>query len=267
MGASGLAATHAGEYLLVEAAVPGETRSVAGVLLIDPETNQAHVRFRRDWEELFADPEDVEYFAALQDDLEARGAAIGAAELVRELEDSLSNSVLITDRERVVVEDWGKALARLYRRYVEPKVLPFRTHLPMYSVQAAAGGYGEPGEPESEGWIEAPRDLRLQPDMFVAHVTGRSMLPRIQPDSLCVFRRGKALAGSRNGKLVLVENYGEAGENRYTIKRYESVKRAAGEDSWEHERIILHPLNPDFESWELTPGRIEVRGIFIRVLE
>jgi SOS-response transcriptional repressor LexA len=267
MGSTGLAATHAGEYLLIEAAPPGEPRSVVGVLLIDREMNRLHLRFRRDWEELFTDPENVEYFSAVEDDLEARGATLGAADLVREMEDSLSNAVLVTDRERVLVEDWDKALARLYRRHVQAKVLPFRTHLPMYSVQAAAGSFGEPGEAEAEGWVETPRDLRLQPDMFVAHVTGRSMLPRIQPDSLCVFRGGEALAGSRSGKLVLVENYGEPGEHRYTIKRYESVRRAAGDDSWEHEKIILHPLNPEFEAWELTPGRIEVRGIFVRVLE
>ena len=58
-----------------------------------------------------------------------------------------------------------------------------------------------------------------------------------------------------------------AGENRYTIKRYESKKRASGEDSWEHKKIILHPLNPEFEAWELTPGKIDVVGIFVRVIE
>jgi len=267
MTPSPLAVTHAGEYLLVEAAVPGEAPCVAGVLLLDPEANRLYLRFRRDWDQLLNDPEDVEYFTALERDLEERSAEHGAGALLRHLEDSLSNAVLVTDRESVLVEDWAKALGRLYRRHVQAKVLPFRTHLPMYSVQAAAGSYGQPGEAEGEGWIEAPSDLRLYSDMFVAHVTGRSMLPRIPPDSLCVFRGGEALAGSREGKLVLVENYGEPGENRYTIKRYESRKRALAADSWEHEKIILHPLNPEFEAWELEPGRIEVRGIFLRVLD
>ena len=257
----------AGECVLIEAALPGATACVVGVLLLDPKTGDLHLRFRRDWDELFADLEDVEYFGALEDDLTARAGAIGGRELLEELEDSASNSLLVTDRERVMVEDWSKALNRLYRKHVQPKILPFRTHLPLYSVRAAAGSYGEALEPEAEGWVETPAGLRLQRDMFVAHVTGRSMLPRIPPDSLCVFRGGEALAGSREGKLVLVENYGEPGENRYTIKRYESVKRSAGEDSWEHDKIILHPLNPEFEAWELTLGRIEVRGIFVKVLE
>ncbi len=266
MTPTGLAITHPGESLLVEAAVPGQPACVVGVLLLDPEANRLRLRFRRDWDELFTDPEDVEYFAALEQDLEARAGEAGAGEMLRQLEDSLSNSVLVTERERVVVEDWDKVLARLYRKHVQARVLPFRTHLPMYSVQAAAGGFGEAMEAEGEGWMEAPRDLRLQPDMFIAHVTGRSMLPRIPPDSLCVFRGGEALVGSREGKLVLVENQGETGENRYTIKRYESEKQQS-EDSWEHKTITLHPLNPEYEPWELTPGRIEVKGIFVRVLD
>ena len=73
-------------------------------------------------------------------------------------------------------------------------------------------------EASDEDWMEAPPDLRLTEDMFVAHVVGRSMEPRIPAGSLCVFRRN--VTGSRQGRLVLVENYGETGENRYTIKRY-----------------------------------------------
>ena len=125
----GPATTHPGESLLVEAAVPGTGVSIVGVLLLDPEANRLRLRFRRDWDELFADPEDVEYFAALEQDLEARAGEAGPATMLRQLEDSLSNSVLVTDRERVLVEDWDKALARLYRKHVPAKVLPFRTHL------------------------------------------------------------------------------------------------------------------------------------------
>ena len=105
--------------------------------------------------------------------------------------------------------------------------------------------------PKKTGW-KLPPDLRLTDDMFVAHVVGRSMEPRIPAGSLCVFRRN--VTGSRQGRLVLVENYGETGENRYTIKRYKSVKRQSGEE-WEHETIRLEPLNPEYEAWELTSFR------------
>jgi phage repressor protein C with HTH and peptisase S24 domain len=70
-------------------------------------------------------------------------------------------------------------------------------------------------EVEPEEWVEAPEGLRITDDMFVAHVTGRSMEPRIPNGSLCVFRGN--VAGSRQNKLVLVMLYGVAGENRFTI--------------------------------------------------
>jgi hypothetical protein len=92
------------------------------------------------------------------------------------------------------------------------------------------------------------------------------MLPLIPDGALCVFRRN--VAGSREGKRVLIENFTESAEglNRYTVKRYHSVKRQLEDGSWEHELIRLDPLNPEFESWELEPGQIQVIGEFVRVL-
>jgi SOS-response transcriptional repressor LexA len=92
------------------------------------------------------------------------------------------------------------------------------------------------------------------------------MEPRIPDGSLVVCRGGEALAGSRSGSLVVVENTQDLGQ-RYTIKRYRSIKRQ-DEDSWSHERIILEPLNPEFEPWDLEEGGpYRVIGIFVRVLE
>jgi phage repressor protein C with HTH and peptisase S24 domain len=102
--------------------------------------------------------------------------------------------------------------------------------------------------------------------MFVAHVAGRSMEPKIPNGSLCVFRYH--VTGSRQGKLVLVMNYGETGDNRFTIKRYTSqkVKNAEG---WQHSRIRLEPLNPEYEAWDLDPedeSRLKIVGEFVAVL-
>jgi SOS-response transcriptional repressor LexA len=119
-------------------------------------------------------------------------------------------------------------------------------------------------EVEAEDWEEMPPDLRLTEDMFIAHVVGRSMLPKIPDGSECVFRG--QVVGSRNGKLVLVMHYGEMGENRFTVKRYRSVKMQT-EEGWAHEKIFLEPLNPEFEAWELTEDSpIKVIGEFVRVL-
>ena len=45
----------------------------------------------------------------------------------------------------------------------------------------------------------------------------------------------------------------ETGE-RYTVKRYESTKAAAG-DSWRHAKITLRPNNPEFDAIELPPDK------------
>ena len=92
------------------------------------------------------------------------------------------------------------------------------------------------------------------------------MEPRIPDGSLCVFEAG--VAGSRQGRLVLVESRGEAGGDCYAVKRYQSEKRAAG-DSWEHARIRLEPLNPEFEAWELDAeeDRYRILAEFVEILD
>jgi SOS-response transcriptional repressor LexA len=263
MSSGAAIATTMGEYLIVQMALPGQAPENIGVLLLDPGADQLYLRFRRDWPAI-ASEEDAEVFAELADDLAMKAREGGAAEFLRDLEDKLSNSILISPRETLMVSDFDAAADRLYRANVAPKVLAFRTHLPKFSLRAAAGKFGEHMEVEAEDWEEMPPDLRLTEDMFIAHVVGRSMLPKIPDGSECVFRG--QVVGSRNGKLVLVMHYGETGENRFTVKRYRSIKMQT-EDGWAHEKIILEPLNPEFEPWELTEDSpIKVIGEFVRVL-
>jgi hypothetical protein len=161
------------------------------------------------------------------------------------------------------VEDFSRALDRLYRQHVPSKVLEFRTHLPRYSLQVAAGKFLENEEVTEQGWIEAPRDLRLSSDMFVAQITGRSMEPLIPDGSLCVFRAG--VTGSRSGRLVLAEDR-EA--NAFAVKRYKSEK-VGTEGSWRHKRIRLESINPGFPSWDLDRDEEKYRILaeFVRVLD
>lgn len=256
-----------GQYSVLSVAAPGARPENAGILLIDPAADRAYLRFRPDLAAM-AGADDEEYLEALAGDLERKAGEAGARALLDWLEGNASNFIRVTDREPVAVDSFDRTLARLYRRHVTPKVLPFRTHLPLYAAEAAAGSWGRPMEAgeEPEEWLEVP-GLRLTPDMFAAHVTGRSMEPRIPDGAVCVFRGGAAVAGSRQGKLVLVANYGEPGENRFTVKRYRSVKAVGEDGEWAHEKIILEPLNPEFESWELREGdRIRVLGEFVAVV-
>jgi SOS-response transcriptional repressor LexA len=259
--------TMPGFFSVLRAESPGGELTPIGILLEDTTSHTLYHRLRRDFEK-WADPADVEVLAALEDDLAAKAdpGDLGAEGLFVYLEESLSNALRVSDREAIEVEDFDRAVNRLYRQNVQSNVLPFRTHLPLYSLRVAAGEFLENKEVFEESWIETPPDLRLNPDMFAARIAGHSMEPLIPDGSLCAFRRG--VVGDRKGRLVLVENLETGGNNRYTVKRYHSQKSEAGE-VWRHSRIHLESLNPDYPSWDLDPDEEKYRILaeFVRVLE
>ncbi len=261
-----LVETQASRFAIVRVALPGRAVESAGVLLEDPSTDVLHLRFRRDWDSL-AEEDDLEILEALADDLAAKAREMGARELLAFLDANLSNTIQLSEIESVIVEDFDRALNRLYRAHVPSKVLEFRTHLPRYSLRVAAGKFLENEEVNADGWIEVPGDLRLTPDLFVARIEGHSMEPLIPDGSLCVFRHG--VAGSRQGRLVLVEDTAAGGNNRYTVKRYVGEKARDGEGGWRHTRIRLESLNPDYPSWDLEPedGKYRILAEFQRVIE
>jgi SOS-response transcriptional repressor LexA len=262
MAQDGVLTMQRADCLFLQLALPGRPVENAGVLLLDPAGDRLYARLRRDWAAI-AEDEDAEVLELLEDDLLAKAGEMGAAALVEFLESNASNLVRVTGREAVQLADFEARLNRLYRENVQPRVLQFETHLPLYSLRAAAGGLGPESEVEAEGWVEAPAGLDLDEDMFVGRVVGRSMEPKIPDGSLCVFRRGAA--GSRQGRLLLIQRFGADRTGEFTIKRYSSEKRAA-EEGWEHATIRLEPLNPEFEPWDLAPDKFTVVGEFVRVL-
>jgi SOS-response transcriptional repressor LexA len=252
-------------YMLLTLELPGADRINAGVLLEDPSTDRLWVRLRRDWEQ-FA-PEEAEVLAALEYDLTSKSNEMGATQLLAYLEDTLSNTLRVTGRNELPVEDFMRALGRLYRQHVQSTVQPFVTHLPRYSLAVAAGKFLENREVAEEGWEEMPADLRLTRELFVAPIAGASMEPKIPNGSLCVFRQG--VTGSRQGRLVLVEQLGGGANDRYTVKRYSSEKVQREDGTWSHETITLEPLNPEFDAWTLDPQDEQYRIIaeFVRILD
>jgi hypothetical protein len=214
--------------------------------------------------------DDRELLELLDLDIRLKAKEIGGAEFLQSLEDTLSNTLRITPRESVEVAGFAETLNRLYADHVEAGAIgEFVTHLPMYSLQAAAGKFGEDREVEPEGWVKVPARLRLNQDMFVARVVGRSMEPRIPDGSRCIFRAG--VVGPRQGKLVLVEQMGATDTSaRYTVKKYTSKKSPAGKGqdaSWRHTTVRLEPLNPEFEGFELEEGKCRVIAEFVQVLD
>jgi len=260
-----ITARRQGTYVLLEAVLPDRPPFPVGVLLVDPATDRGWVRMRRRYDHL-ADPEDAEVLEALEDDIARRVAEEGAEAYLSSLEDSLSNVLRVGERRVVGVDAFTRVLARLYSDHVEEIAVEPRTHLPLYSLRAAAGSLGEEMLSEPEDWVPAPEGVRPAPDMFVAHVVGRSMEPRIPDGSLNLFRLHPA--GSRQNKILLIEKFGALDETaRYTIKRYTSTKVRSGEDEWRHEKILLEPLNPEFEPWEVGPEDFAVVAEWLRVIE
>jgi SOS-response transcriptional repressor LexA len=265
-----VATTPSAEYLLVELALPGRPAARVGVLLFDPATDWLRVKFREDLEEL-AEPEDAEVLAELEGDFALKIAEMGGRRFLEYLEDSLSNVIRISARRETEARSLPWALGQLFNEHIlgqvrEPaRVIPFVTHLPVYSLRAAASRFGEDMEAEAEDQVEAPADLRVAEDMYVVHVVGRSMEPRIPDGALAVFRHQPA--GSRQGKAVLVWRRGASeGGGEFTIKIYRSRKRVT-EDGWQHEEIVLEPENPEFAPVVLDASAdYQVLGEFIRVL-
>jgi len=260
--ASAPTTTHQAKYSVVQAEIPGHGLVSIGVLLEDSASDSLRLRFRRDMDTLVQD-DDFDVLAGLADDLDRKAAELGSERLFAYLENTLSGAVRITDREPVMVEDFDRALERLYRKHVQSNVLPFRTHLPRYSLRAAAGKFLDNSEITEVDWVEMPEGItRLYDDMFVAEIVGHSMEPVIPDGSFCVFRAG--VAGSRNGRLVLAE---DRESNAFAVKRYRSEK-VESEGGWKHQRIRLESLNPGYPSWDLEPDEEKYRIVaeFIRVL-
>jgi phage repressor protein C with HTH and peptisase S24 domain len=255
-----------GIYVVVEACLPGQPPRNIGVLLADPATGKPWIRMLPVYD--FAEPDDAEVLEALEEDMGRRAAEMGAVACLDWLEDTLSNVLRVSDRQTVPVDSFTRVVDRLYSEHVEPvEVGKYTTHLPLYTLRAAAGRLGEDMESVEEDWVRAPEGVRAGRDLFVGHVVGRSMEPRIPDGSLNLFRFHPV--GSRQGKILLIERRGVLDETaRYTVKRYTSKKvHDEGGEEWRHERIRLEPLNPEFEAWDVEPQDFAVVAEWLRVIE
>lgn len=152
----------------------------------------------------------------------------------------------------------------------------YKQYLPVYSVRAACGSFEDnesTPENEAEGWIDVSSSgIKVNEDMFIVHAIGDSMLPKIKDGDLCVFELyGKGNIGSREGNIVLTQCSGRDSEYgcSYTIKKYHSEKVELEDGTWQHTRIQLKPLNPNYPIINLTPDdstAFRTIGIFRAIL-
>ena len=144
----------------------------------------------------------------------------------------------------------------------------FKDLLPVYSIEAACGKFGQGQEAECDGWAEVS-DLKLNERMFIIKAIGKSMEPKIPENSHCIFRANPV--GSRENKIVLVQSLGltDPDMGEYTIKRYHSSKIKNKDGKWRHSKIILEPLNhecPSMEFFEDTlPDDFKVVAEFLGI--
>ena len=118
---------------------------------------------------------------------------------------------------------------------------PFETHVPVYDLRAAAGGFSEMQIMEDFDWVELPEHIRVSEGMFVLRVVGESMNRRIPNGSWCLFKANPG--GTRNGKVVLVQHRDIEDPDHggsYTVKLYFSEK-IMDEDALVNRRITLKP--------------------------
>ena len=119
--------------------------------------------------------------------------------------------------------------------------------LPVYSIKAACGYFGEGEDVNELGWIQVEGMGKLNRNMFVVQASGHSMEPKINDGDFCVFRANPA--GSRQGKIVLVQHhnfYDSDYAGAFSIKEYSSAKSYDEFGNWQHERIELKPQNRDY---------------------
>jgi type I restriction enzyme R subunit len=188
-------------------------------------------------------------------------------------------TLTVLEQAEVLSGGWVEVLPAGYRpereyrlRIVEPRPQDrYVNSVPFVPLKLAAGAFGDPQHVDDENWdwVEIASRHRLRPGMFVAQVVGKSMEPAIPDGSYCLF--AAPVEGPRQGKIVLVQLRddvdSETGE-RYTVKRYESEKVEA-DGSWEHSKITLRPVNPEFEPIELTnaeDGQLQVIAECLEVL-
>jgi superfamily II DNA or RNA helicase/HKD family nuclease/SOS-response transcriptional repressor LexA len=142
--------------------------------------------------------------------------------------------------------------------------------IPFYDFYAAAGMFSELQSEKDFTLIEGPEN-RSHNDYFACRIIGESMNRVIPNGSICLFKPDGG--GSRNGKIVLVENRDVQDpdfNSAFTIKTYSSEKFVS-EDTFYHESIVLKPNSFDRSYKDIIISKenaeeMRVVGIFVKIL-
>ncbi len=134
-------------------------------------------------------------------------------------------TITVLEQAELLGLEWAEveeAVVLPFTRIADAEVRPYENAIPLYSLAAAAGGFGDGQAVEAEAWVLPNGRVSPAPGLFVGQVVGESMNRRIQNGAFCVWRT--PVEGSRTGRVVLVESRHiddpETGGS-YTVKLYE----------------------------------------------
>ena len=142
-----------------------------------------------------------------------------------------------------------------FRRLSDTEAEPFVNCIPLYSLAAAAGSFGDAQTPEAEAWVAPNGRVRPASGLFVAQVVGESMNRRIPNGAFCIFRT--PVEGSRTGRVLLVQHREISDPDTggsYTVKLYERVSPA----------VVLLTPETDVDGYE--PIEVNASADDVRVI-
>jgi SOS-response transcriptional repressor LexA len=144
--------------------------------------------------------------------------------------------------------------------------------IPLYNFYAAAGSFSEMQFEKDYSFIELPSNIKYNKDYFACKIVGESMNKIIPNGSICLFKLDSG--GSRNGKIVLVENIDFQDpdfKSAFTIKTYSSTKEIT-EEGWKHTSIVLKANSFDSSYRDIVVNEenasgMRVVGEFVSIIE
>lgn len=178
----------------------------------------------------------------------------------------LSENGISTKKKTPIIEEPIKQLEIAFTNNDNAKI----NSIPLYNFYVAAGSFSEMQSQKDFSLIEVPEKYASS-DYFACQIIGESMNRVIPNGSIGLFK--KYTGGSRNGKIVLVENFDYQDpdfNSAFTVKTYSSEK-IIDDDSWEHTSIVLRPNSYDSNYKNIiidedSGAEMKVVGEFVKVL-
>ena len=162
----------------------------------------------------------------------------------------------------------GKPGAEPFRRMTPVEKDKYRTCVPLLTLKAAAGAFGDVQAVEPDGWVEPHTQRRLRPGMFVAQSSAAPWSRGFPTaDGASSGAPWRAAAGGAWSSSSTATSTIPRPAGAYTVKRYESDKESDGAGGWRHTEIRLLPENPDFAPIILRDLRDDEFHVIAEVVE